>query len=250
MNRQIAVNDVELRRYKDNFLEKVLDFGDFTVRSGTYWTEEREYKEEVSALCRTLLPRSLFDASGPDNSDDVWEAVRQSLTTKLRTINEPQNIVAWRNVDSLRRYPPEDRRVLAKAMGILLYGQGDAADRIGSFNEGMWPIFDRDEQSNQFARSRIIPTFFLIMIDPQKSIMVRTDLTKRFSSQLVGRQGISKKVFTPDEYRDVLSIAQAVMSKLESWGWCPMDFIDVHSFLWVVSWNDEAGVYGEGKGVQ
>jgi hypothetical protein len=83
--------------YRERFLRRMPDFADFTLRTGRYWDEEREYKEEISAMCMELLPSTLFESRKESLGEDVFQAVRKILTGKLKTINRPQNIVGWRD---------------------------------------------------------------------------------------------------------------------------------------------------------
>jgi len=228
-----------LSRYKERFLEMMPDFADFTVRSGTYWIAERQYKEEISELCKELLPSSLFETQDTAFPDRVYDAIKRILTGKLQSTGAPQNIVGWRNYDSLRKHTVDDRRIFAESLGDLLYGPGEPSDRIDPFSDRMWPIFKRNESSNPFARSRIIPTFFLMMTNPSENVTVRTDLFKQVSSDLLGRPILRNQVFTGAEYTEALSLAGSVTAQLERWGWCPTDFIDAHSFLWSAAWEYE-----------
>lgn len=245
----MKLDSVALEGYRERFLERMPDFSDFTVRSGRYWTEEREYKDEISRLCQDLLPATIFQSRSERSDEQVFQAVRKIFTVKLKSIKKPQNIVGWREAASLRSYGAHEKSVLAEALGALLYGSAQPAEKIDEFNRRMWPVFKGGERANPFSRSRLIPTFFLMMIDPDRDIAVRTDLFDDVSQDFLGRSILGNQVFTGSEYLEILGIASAVRSHLERWGWCPNDMIDVHSFLWTACWEyeDEADESGENE---
>lgn len=231
--------------YRERFLERMPDFADFTVKSGTYWVEERQYKEDISNRCLELLPASLFELSSADSGEDVYQAVRTILTERVKSTGKPQNIVGWREAAALREYGPNEKRILAEALGVLLYESQAPAQKIDRFNEQMWPVFKGNKSANPFARSRTIPTFFLMMIRPIEHITVRTDLFDDVSMDLLGRSILDNQVFTGAEYVEILELAALVKSHLERWGWSPVDMIDVHSFLWTACWEYEPDDNGE-----
>jgi hypothetical protein len=173
--------------------------------------------------------------------EDVFQAVRKILTGKLKTINRPQNIVGWRDAASFRTYGPAEKQVLAESLGALLYGKEQPAAKIDHFNSKMWPVFKGNDRANPFARSRTIPTFFLMMTDPAQHICVRTDLFDDVSEDFLGRSVLDNQVFSGEEYVEILQLASSVRTHLERWGWCPMDMIDVHSFLWTAAWDYDEG---------
>jgi tetratricopeptide (TPR) repeat protein len=241
----VQVNTTELDAYRERFLSAMPDFADFSLKFGRYWDEERAYKEEISMLTRELLPPAIFEADDKTRAEAVSDAVNRVLTNKLQTIDRPQNLVGWRHIDAFHRYGESEKMIFAAELAALLYGDGDVAERIDAFNTTMWPLLKKGERSNPFARSRLIPTFFLMMIDPAHNISVRTDLFKAVSGDLLGQSLLRNDVFTGAEYRAVLDLSTTVRDHLERWGWCPLDMIDVHSFLWTAAWEYEEEAEGE-----
>lgn len=213
------------------------DFADFTVREGTYWSEEREYKEEISFMCKELLEPSIFNFEDKSTPDRVCDAVHRILTARLPSIRAPQNIVRWQEAATIRAYSDEQKQTLATSLSSLLYRTDDPATKINEFNRSMWPVFKGTAKGNPYARSRLIPTFFLMMVYPTEHVTVRTRLFDDVSMDFLNRSILDNQVMTGVEYVEILEMCTAVRSQLERWGWCPLDMIDVQSFLWRACWD-------------
>lgn len=225
------------------FLERMPDFGDFTLREGSYWQEERAYKLELGEVCRTLLPPALFDKDSLD-PDAVVAALGKALTSRLRWAGGPQNIIGWRNVALLKEFAPQDRGVFAHALGQLLYGPGAQVERVDRFTEAVWPILPRPRGGNPYATSRILPTTLLMALDPSQHIAVRTEMFDQAARRLLGRRLLADEPLTGEAYTAVLSFAHSVFGHLQRWAWLPQDLIDVHSFLWVATRPIDAATSG------
>lgn len=236
----LRLDVTQLAHLRDVFLERTPDFGDFTESSGEYWRRERAYKDELSALCRATLPLALFEGDVEDRTSDILAAVRHVLTARLPTHNSPQNLASWRYYDWVRLLRPAERLRFVRAMGPLLYGGGASVERVDAFSAAVWPAMRRVIGGNPYAQARLFPSLFLMLIDPDQDIAVRTDIFKRAGSLLLGRPLLRGTLFGRAEYADVLAFAGAVRRQLEAWAWCPRDLIDVHSFLWIVTRSDYA----------
>jgi hypothetical protein len=228
-----AIDMLELERLRSLFLERTPDFGDFGDTVGEYWSQEREYKDELLELVTTLLPPSLFSTDEPE---EVHKAALRALTARVRTGGEtmPQNLVGWRYVDFVRVIPEDQKPMFAQALGDLLYGAGDEPDRVGRFTRRLWDVYPH-AQGNPYALSRILPTYYLMFTNPRSNIAVRTDMFNLASKQLIGRSILLPTPFDAAGYRDVMLFSQTVFRLLETWAWCPRDMIDVHSFLWIAT---------------
>jgi hypothetical protein len=239
---QDALNPTALEAMQATFLERMPDFSDFTERSGAYWRHERAYKEELAGVCRSTLLRDLFAAAGSElGSQNVVRAVQRVLTVRLRSVNERQNLMGWRYAEFLQRMAAEERATFATGFGELLYGSPAVSDRVERFTSVMWPVWRRIAGGNPYALSRIFPTFFLMLLDADANIAVRTDMLDTAAEHLLGQRVLRNAPFGASEYRDVLRLATAVRRQLEAWGWCPRDMIDVHSFLWVATRDSYGG---------
>lgn len=221
---------------RETFLLRMPEFGDFHDRPSPYWETERAYKADFSNLCQNALTPALFPATmTPVAAQGVVDAVSQVLRQRLESIRAPQNLIGWRYSDFLTRMTEEEKARFARAFGDLLFGAGDSPERVGRFTKVVWPIWQRVENGNPYALSRIFPTTFLAMHSPARDVAVRTDLFSRASRALLGRSILRFEPFGADDYRSVLGFAHAVRAQLAAWAWRPRDMIDVHSFLWVAT---------------
>lgn len=217
------------------FLRRIPDFGDFTEREGVYWREERAYKDELVALAGATLTRELLADDSDAGAARVVAAARHVLTARLPSIGQPQNLVNWRYTEFLGRMDAAERRSFARALRDLLFGDGDSPARAAAFTQAMWRVFLREATSKPYAQARIVPTFFLMLADPERDVAVRTDMFAKATRRLLGRSLLRDAPFGAEEYRDVLAFTLAVRRALEGRAWCPRDMIDVHSFLWIVT---------------
>ena len=235
----VKLDATALANAQEIFLTREAEFGDFTETNSRHYAEERAYKDEVRHLfARTITPQ-LFrsDAGSPW---EVIKAVQHVLTTRLEAGDGPQNIIGWRYQSFLRGMNEVERMLFARSFGELLYGQGESPEKVERFIRTMWPTMIRvSGQKNPYALTRIFPTFFLMLQDPARDIAVRTDLFSRSSRMLLGSSILQDQPFDAETYRHVLAFSNTVQRALMSWGWCPRDLIDVHSFLWTVSRTDE-----------
>jgi hypothetical protein len=235
----IRLNPSGLAKAQEIFLDRIPDFGEFTDFGSSYHKEERAYKDEARALFLATVNPRLFTPY-PDSLPAVMKAVRTVLTARLHTTGEPQNIVGWRYRLFLREMNQAEQVLFATAFGELLYGGGESPERVERFVREMWPVFKRTAGGgNPYALTRIFPTFFLMLQDPARDIAVRTDLFVNTARLLMDDTVLAYTPFDAESYRRVLAFSHAVQRALMSWGWCPRDLIDVHSFLWIVSRSDE-----------
>jgi hypothetical protein len=229
-------------RYRETFLERMGDFVDFSLESGTYWTEEREYKVELVSVAREALSPEVFSESGKGLVGRVQTGLKRVLTGRLKSIGRPQNLLGWRYIDVLMTLPPSPAQKFANALGELLYSTDPIPRRIDAFTKLTWPIFSGGEKGNPYALARIVPSLFLMLSDPKGNIAVRTDLFRAAGDDLIGRRLLVREPFSGKEYEAVREFSSLVFSNLERLGWIPNDMLDVHSFLWIATratYNEE-----------
>jgi hypothetical protein len=236
----VRLDPAGLERMQETFLTRIRDFGDFADEASAYWMEERAYKDEMVHLFHQIFAPELFPAGHDEASATrVIQAVTKMLTTKLRALGGPQNVIGWRYQAFLRAMEPEERLLFARSLGDVLYGPGESPERVGRFTEAMWPVFKRTLGGNPYAVTRLVPTFFLMLQNPTRDVAVRTDLFERAGRALLSDWLLRYRPFGEQDYRDVLDFTHAVRRELLSWGWMPRDLIDVHSFLFVATRTDE-----------
>jgi len=230
------LNEGAFSRLADRFLERVTDFGDFTDRSGGYWTEERAYKLELGTICRETLTATLFEgADDDDGAADIVSATSKALTTRLPSTQAAQNLAGWRYHDFLRHLAKPAKKTFAKAFRDLLHGDEPSPARVQAYTKRTWPLMQKAQGGNPYAQTRMFPTLFLMAMYPRTDVAVRTDLFQRASRELLGRPILESKPLDAEQYESVLELCAAVWDNLDRRGWLTTDMIDVHSFLWVAT---------------
>jgi hypothetical protein len=229
-----ALDNAGLEHVRESFLAQVSEFGDFGDAPSAYHTLERAWRDEASALARKHLPPALFaDVSDEARQGErIVAAVLRVLTAPLRTTGLPQDVLGWRYTDFLRRMDAGERTLFAREMGPLLYGPGEAPERVEAFVSAMWPVWRRTQGERPYALTRIFPTALLMLLHPRTGMAARTDLLARAAPILLpGATLLRYHPFGAGDYRRVLEFAGAVRAALQRWGWSPRDMMDVHAFL-------------------
>jgi hypothetical protein len=242
MSEAMTLDADEFDKYRETFLGRMGDFVDFSLESGTYWTEERDYKVELVSVVREALGPGLFSERGKGLVGRVQAGLKRVLTGRLKSIGRPQNLLGWRYIDVVMTLPPSTAERFANALGDVLYGPDPIPRRIDAFTKSTWPIFSGGEKGNPYALARIVPSLFLMLTDPKVNVAVRTDMFLAAGDDLIGRRLLIREPFSGKEYEAVREFSNLVFSNLERLGWIPNDMLDVHSFLWIATratYNEE-----------
>lgn len=233
LNRTADPDVSGLENMKARFLERMPGFTSFRQKSGQYWLQEREYKEELRQVFNEEISRDLFpDVIDDQSATSVIEHVKAVLTRRIPSTGEPQNLLHWRYVDFLKKLEPGSRKTLAQAIGDLLYGAGDSAERVERFNHVFEPILKRSRPGGTSSYTRGLPTFLLMLSDPASDIYIKTGVFKR-TAKLLGLTLFDSGSLNAEQYSRVLTMAEIIRAATERWGWQPADQIDVQSFIWV-----------------
>jgi hypothetical protein len=240
--RSIRLDPTNLELFRDRFLARTPEFGDFRVAGDAYRANERAYKDEFAALCKAeLLPDLFPETLTQSTADQVVSVTLGLLRRRLPSINGPQNFIAWRVIYFLPNLNAAERLVFARSFGDMLFGEGDSPDRMQRFVENTWTAANRTLRRNPYAFTRIFPTVFLMAFDPAHDIAVRTEMFDTATEALLGKRLLQNARFDAAQYRSILAFAQAVRRELDLWAWRPRDLIDVQTFLWVAT----SKTYGE-----
>ena len=89
------MDENRLERATVTFRAALPDFQSFANPGDTFAIEELDYKRELSGVFQELGKKLLND-----EDDKFLPDFRDLLTRKLETINEPQNLVGWRDIDA------------------------------------------------------------------------------------------------------------------------------------------------------
>jgi 5-methylcytosine-specific restriction protein B len=222
-----------LERLKAVFLGRYADFASlsFTAHQGLYWDEERAYKE-------TVLDRATALMATPNLSD---EAVGQGMMAILQ--QPPANFVGWRTFAQVKDAGEAAVQSINIALSEMLRDPGDAATVAAACATKIHPLITSGGSGHSaFGEVRSLVTTALALVRPDEAIAVKTRYMQRAARLLIGRGPFKSGVMTVSEYRDLLSMAEAIFAIMrDQWGWAPKDLWDVQGFLWVTSDLNEGG---------
>jgi hypothetical protein len=181
-----------LERLRKRFLARMPDFTNFpgATPDSRYAQEERTYKDELIGRFRERLLPALRLGDEGTSSENVLSGVRELLQGPLSSIGRAQNLISWRAVDWLLGHlKAEQVPQFARLLRHLIIGSGDVGPRLQEFNAGLATLIG----PVQPAVSRSLPTFFLMLADPSRYIMLRTrlfeDVAKELSAGALFRRG-------------------------------------------------------------
>ena len=222
-----------LERLKATFLERCPGFASlgFQARQGFYWDDERSYKE-------TVLERALALMATPNLSD---EAAGQGMMAILQ--QPPANFVGWRAFALIKESDEASLLPINLALGEMLKDPGDAAIVTAACATKIHRLLTNGGLGKPaYGHVRSLVTTALALVRPDEAIAVKTRYMQRAAKQLIGRGPFKAAVMTVSEYRDALSLAEAIFGVMrDQWGWAPKDLWDVQGFLWVTSDLYESG---------
>jgi len=220
--RLLALLDVEFdRRHLPGMIEEFLRAFPEGFLDPQHLEQERNFKLDASRYCKTELTPEAFaavQAGGP--TEDLLGRVRKlvQMTTMIQGGFEKPKLF-----DAIND-PAHTRNFLA-ALGDLLHGPGDAADRLDRFSGVL---------ADLGLRKWTYATYFLFLSDPMRCMYVKPDGLRR-ALEITRYPLEYNHVPSATLYRDVLKFAGWLKDKLEQQGNAalrPRDMIDVQSFIW------------------
>jgi 5-methylcytosine-specific restriction protein B len=218
------LNRDALENLRKIFLGRYTDFESlgFQADHGSYWDEERGYKEDVLAGAQEILARD-------STSDDE---VGQAFIALLR--RPPANFVGWRAFERIREAGPEAEKSVAIALGEMVNDPGEISVVAETAAEQIHALMTGGAAENPaFGHVRSLVTTTLALCRPSEAIAVKTRFMQRAAKLLAGQGPFKSRVMTSDEYREFLSLSDAIFDVLQNeWGWKPRDLWDVQGFLW------------------
>tara|TARA_R110000868_G_scaffold405577_1_gene685088 strand:- start:8710 stop:10773 length:2064 start_codon:yes stop_codon:yes gene_type:complete len=235
---EIDENAEGLELLRQVFLRHVPDFTDFTDKKTTFYSDERVYKDELVSNYREHVRPHLEKAGQSDEESlKAIEALRHLLTKeKMPSTNKVQNLIGWRWTDHLLHLDDSELVQAGRLYHGLLFGEGDVYARIDVFSEGYFPLIKKNAIAGGQAALRALASLFLMLEDPANYIFIRTTLFDNLNQTLNGEKLFGfGSVLSGEDYRNVMDLSNQVREALESWGWSPLDMIDVQGFIWVAA---------------
>lgn len=234
-----SLNREALNRYRGLFLARYPDFGTggFEKTEGGYFSEEREYKDQLLALTRQAIEE--------EGESDPEKLGARLLNILLGASGAPGGLLGWRTDAHVKQLREQHPGLLELQAGRLARAI-DSRAAIPEFVDAVWPVLSEGQKSKPYSESRNIPTMLAALVHPDSAYGINTDRVLRTAKALTGEQIFSSNPLTPEEYRDVLSLALNLKDIMDKeWGWAPRDLWDVQGFIWAVNRPDGTKFPGE-----
>jgi len=207
------------------------NFTSFDSPGQQFRESELEYKHELKDLFRAWAKPLQEDGVG-DNPAEAIGLLRDLFLNPLPKAGITQNLTGWRARAALfKRFLFEaDAEKQAEFLDLLLtlLNQSDDKSRLKSALDAMIDWMTSNGQAP--AQTRIWPSLFLFLWDPDRHIFVKP----RFFGQTLRRFGVDTlkqgRPMTAEEYFGILEFVNEVKTALADWS--PRDNIDIQSFLW------------------
>ncbi len=192
-----------------------------------YLTRERRYKVEAGALARTELAREVVEAAlASGEHDDICErAARVVNKTNLIFPNEKMDLR-----DGLK--DAGNRRAFATALSRLLHGEDAPANRFERFVAVLGKLG---------AAKWTIATYLWFLFEPERYMFVKPKYIQGAAQMCAYDIAYTTDMDWP-AYDRILTFSSYLKSELEKAerdDLSPRDFIDVYSFVWLISWYGE-----------
>ncbi len=213
---------LNLREY---FLKDFPDFEGFGLDKD-YIATERGYKDDLIEIYQRDA-RPLLDSK---NWSSAGIALRDLLTTKLPSINKPQNIVGWRYIEPINNLDEDDLSNFGMEVANLV----DEALPLDQRIEQFLNFFSAMPETNQLqpAATRSIVSFYLTVNDPNRYLFLKTQEIARILKRFDPKFSWEAKHIKANEIEYVNDVAGRLFERLDEEGWEPKDLVDVQSFLW------------------
>ncbi len=203
----------------------------FDATHGSYWDEERKYKQALIERVAEVTGRG-DELSNAQVGNDV-----------LAILESPEsNLLGWRMTDRLRIVRSTATPLINEAAGALLRSPLDPPQAVEEFVQKTWPEYSEGQEGNMPYRDmRTIPTMLLAFAKPERAIGVRYKPIYTAGMRLLHRSLLKNAPFSAAEYGDVLAMSEAILNVMrDDWGWKPRDLWDVQGFIWVTCNGSDA----------
>jgi hypothetical protein len=195
---------------------------------------ERRYKMELVRVFQSeLADRLRILPVEPAERRQIGAQIAALFKRRLSD-GDAQNLVNWRYWTALTRLDGDGQSEFAAAVAALLYGLGSIETRMDAFVPALHELLARggDNLESWPAKSRILPTFLLMLSDPQRHCIVKSEEFKRAIEALADEKQPPQPL-TGEDYRWLLEFLTALRATLAERGLRPRDMVDVQTFIWI-----------------
>ena len=222
------MDDVKVSQAIAAFKAALPDFESFEHPGKILAEEELEYKLELSKSFRTLGKRLL-----DEECDQFLEEFDKLLTSPLKAIRAPQNLVGYRErnalLDAFKSETTSENQLTKHIQKLLQVAENEEAtwDAVDNLVEC---LVAKDLKP---AHTKIWPTLLLFLWLPDKYIFIKPT----FFDKICDRLGIQKLgfgiQFSGNHYKRVMHDMAELRERLNELG--VRNYVDVQSFLWKVN---------------
>lgn len=226
-----GLNRDALSRLKALFLARYPDFEPegFAASHGTYFEEERRYKDALLARAQGALRQE------PPLDDEVLGAAFLDLLT-----GPESGLLGWRTDARIKNLRASHPGVLEREAGKLARSTADLGDAVAGFVNETWNALKEGQEKNlPYSESRNIPTMIAAFARPAEAYGINTDPVMKTARALLGKPILTYNPLSADEYRKVLDLMRSIHDVMDGeWHWKPRDLWDVQGFIWAVNRPD------------
>jgi hypothetical protein len=219
-----------LQRIRVNFPT----FRAFGSGDGAVDATERNYKLELVKLFQSELAERLRKLPAEAAERRAIGAQIAAFFTRRLSDGAPQNLVNWRYWTALTQLEGDGQSDFAVAVAALLYGADEIAARMDAFVPTLRDLLLQggDDLKSWPAKSRILPSFLLMLADPQRHCIVKSEEFKRAIEALAGEKQ-PQQPMTGADYGWLLDFLSSLRAALADRGLRPRDMVDVQTFIWI-----------------
>jgi 5-methylcytosine-specific restriction enzyme B len=217
-----SLNLAGLEKMKESFRKHCPGFVDFEQQTGTYFEQERAYKNTFIQSAQEIL-----------KSGEVTEG---SIGDRFLDLLQETNFVGWRAFAEISAGGPQARATTSSALGSMVLSHDPAPSAIEAAAKLIHPVISKGMLGNPaFGQVRSMVSSALALAKPSEAISVKTRYMQRAAKNLTGKRIFKTALVDAAEYEKFLDLAFRVKDALTEWGWKPQDLWDVQGFLWVVT---------------
>ncbi len=213
---------LELETMRIAFLERIPDFEHFEQREGTYWEDERAYKED-------MLEKAAAAVSSAKSDMEVGRAVYDAL---LPGSGPP---LRWQTIDAVRKINAGLAEEFDSVLGRLARSSAPIVSAVAAAVRELEDL--RVRGLTPLSKGEILAIAFSVAAAtrPRESAFFRISKALDAVKRLGEGPSFTDETTDPAEVAAWLNLLQRIFEIMrDEWRWRPRDLLDVQGFLWVV----------------
>ena len=227
------LDPARIERVRNIVKQQFPDFSTFAEPGHRFREQEDDYKREAVGQARKIL--------GPYvQGDELMEDDQEALDVASQIL-DLTNFLNWRDKDYIKRKllaePGRWQRFMNGIVACLKVSH--AKDWAAEFDRLMSWLAEIGCNANI---SKILPTYFLFLWDPEHHISIKPAIFDHFLERIgVEPLGHGTRL-TRSEYQRALATMTSLRAALADWE--PRDLVDLQSLYWVVERQTDEDVEG------